>query len=90
MPANVTATTSAVEAIAGARYAIHAVPVQHSREFLNNIKVMTNGPVYHGWLVLLEWCLIFVSQVRGRPAPSTAMLCQMMQSMPAMMSTVVA
>lgn len=38
LPSNVTATTSAVEAIAGAQYAIHAVPVQHTRVFLESIK----------------------------------------------------
>ena len=53
MPANVTATTSASEAIAGARYAIHAVPVQHSREFLNNIKVkQTSLSALRGILVI--------------------------------------
>jgi glycerol-3-phosphate dehydrogenase (NAD+) len=38
LPSNVTATTSAAEAITGAQYAIHAVPVQHSRAFLTGIK----------------------------------------------------
>lgn len=38
LPPNVTATTSAVEAIAGSQYAIHAVPVQHTRVFLESIK----------------------------------------------------
>ena len=38
LPPNVTATTSAAEAIAGAQYAIHAVPVQHTRAFLQGIK----------------------------------------------------
>lgn len=38
LPNNVTATTSAVEAITGAQYAIHAVPVQHTRAFLAAIK----------------------------------------------------
>ena len=38
LPINVTATTSAVEAISGAQYAIHAVPVQHTRKFLQGIK----------------------------------------------------
>ena len=33
------ATTSALEAIDRAQYAIHAVPVQHSREFLSTIQV---------------------------------------------------
>ncbi|CAK0787504.1 hypothetical protein CVIRNUC_010724 [Coccomyxa viridis] len=37
LPNNVTATTSFVEAIQGAQYAIHAVPVQHSRTFLQSI-----------------------------------------------------
>ena len=41
LPLNVKATTSMVEAIAGAQYAIHAVPVQHSRVFLESIKVGT-------------------------------------------------
>ena len=39
LPINVTATTSFVEAIQGAQYAIHAVPVQHSRTFLQSIAV---------------------------------------------------
>ncbi len=39
LPTNVTATTSVAEAIAGARYAVHALPVQHSRAFLTSIKV---------------------------------------------------
>jgi glycerol-3-phosphate dehydrogenase (NAD+) len=39
MPANVTATTSMAAAIAGAQYAVHAVPVQHSRAFLHSIRV---------------------------------------------------
>ena len=38
LPAGVTATTSAPQAIAGAQYAIHAVPVQHTRAFLKTIK----------------------------------------------------
>jgi glycerol-3-phosphate dehydrogenase (NAD+) len=38
LPNNVTATTSAAEAISGAQYAIHAVPVQHTRKFLQDIK----------------------------------------------------
>jgi len=35
----VVATTSAAAACAGAQYAIHAVPVQHSRAFLQGIRV---------------------------------------------------
>ncbi len=38
LPPNVKATTSAAEAIQGARYAVHAVPVQHSRAFLSGIR----------------------------------------------------
>jgi glycerol-3-phosphate dehydrogenase (NAD+) len=38
LPLKVTATTSAKEALNGAQYAIHAVPVQHSRAFLSEIK----------------------------------------------------
>ncbi|GFR44896.1 hypothetical protein Agub_g6240, partial [Astrephomene gubernaculifera] len=38
MPANVRATTLAAEAISGAQYALHAVPVQSSRAFLQGIK----------------------------------------------------
>ena len=38
LPPTVTATTSAAEAIAGAQFAIHAVPVQHSRAFLEGIR----------------------------------------------------
>ncbi|KAK9812373.1 hypothetical protein WJX73_005748 [Symbiochloris irregularis] len=37
LPSNVVATTAAQEAIEGAQYALHAVPVQHSREFLSGI-----------------------------------------------------
>lgn len=40
LPQNITATTSMAEAIAGARFAIHALPVQHSRAFLTAIKVL--------------------------------------------------
>ena len=40
LPNNITATTSMAEAIAGARFAIHALPVQHSRAFLTAIKVL--------------------------------------------------
>ena len=39
LPENVTATTRAVHEIKGARYAVHALPVQHSRAFLTSIKV---------------------------------------------------
>ncbi len=39
LPSNVVATTSAAAACAGAQYAIHAVPVQHSRAFLQGIRV---------------------------------------------------
>ncbi len=42
LPNNVVATTSFVEAIQGAQYAIHAVPVQHSRKFLESIAVSTH------------------------------------------------
>ncbi|PSC70634.1 glycerol-3-phosphate dehydrogenase [Micractinium conductrix] len=38
LPPNVNATTAAAEAIAGAQFAIHAVPVQHTRAFLQSIK----------------------------------------------------
>jgi glycerol-3-phosphate dehydrogenase (NAD+) len=38
LPRNVRATTDAQEAIAGASYAVHAVPVQHSRAFLSGIR----------------------------------------------------
>ncbi|KAG2445971.1 hypothetical protein HXX76_000574 [Chlamydomonas incerta] len=38
MPPNVRATTHAPEAIVGAQYAVHAVPVQSSRAFLQGIK----------------------------------------------------
>ena len=41
LPDNVIATTSMEEAIAGAQYAIHAVPVQHSRVFLESVKACT-------------------------------------------------
>ena len=41
LPSNVQATTSLEEAIDGAQYAIHAVPVQHSRKFLESIAVRT-------------------------------------------------
>ena len=39
LPGNIVATTSAGEAIEHAQYAVHAVPVQHSREFLAGIVV---------------------------------------------------
>lgn len=38
LPRNVRATTDAAEAVAGASYAVHAVPVQHSRAFLAGIR----------------------------------------------------
>ncbi|KAL6761585.1 glycerol-3-phosphate dehydrogenase [Haematococcus lacustris] len=38
LPGNMRATTSAAEAIRGAQYAVHAVPVQSSRAFLTGIK----------------------------------------------------
>ena len=38
LPANLRATTDQHEAIAGAQYAIHAVPVQASSQFLRSIK----------------------------------------------------
>jgi glycerol-3-phosphate dehydrogenase (NAD+) len=38
LPPNVRATTDASEAISGASYAVHAVPVQHSRAFLTSIR----------------------------------------------------
>lgn len=38
LPRNVRATTDAAEAIAGAQYAVHAVPVQHSRAFLTGVR----------------------------------------------------
>lgn len=38
LPTNITATTSLADAIRGASYAVHAVPVQHSREFLTHVK----------------------------------------------------
>jgi glycerol-3-phosphate dehydrogenase len=39
LPSNVKATTSVVEALTDAQFAVHAVPVQHSRRFLDSIKV---------------------------------------------------
>jgi len=38
LPHNVRATTNVAEAISGAQYAVHAVPVQSSRAFLHGIK----------------------------------------------------
>lgn len=38
LPHNVRATTAAAEAITGAQYAVHAVPVQHTRAFLHSIR----------------------------------------------------
>lgn len=38
LPDQVSATTSAEAALKGAQYAIHAVPVQHSRQFLESVK----------------------------------------------------
>ena len=48
LPNNVIATTSFVEAIQGAQYAIHAVPVQHSRKFLESIAVSTPPSPHSG------------------------------------------
>lgn len=49
LPPNVVATTSAAEAIAGAQYAIHAVPVQNSRAFLQGVKVRGCARAHSGW-----------------------------------------
>jgi glycerol-3-phosphate dehydrogenase (NAD+) len=38
LPHNLTATTDAAEALADAQYAVHAVPVQASREFLKRVR----------------------------------------------------
>lgn len=38
LPPNVRATTDAAEAITGAQYAVHAMPVQHSRAFLEGVR----------------------------------------------------
>lgn len=38
LPANVRATTDPADAILGAQYAVHAVPVQGTRKFLEGIK----------------------------------------------------
>ena len=51
------ATTSFVEAIQGAQYAIHAVPVQHSRKFLESIAVS----IFPTWRMLL--CFSLLSKV---------------------------
>ena len=57
LPVNVCATTSAAEAIRGAQYAIHAVPVQHSRDFLHSIRVrLAWSPVAAGALSHLQAC----------------------------------
>jgi glycerol-3-phosphate dehydrogenase len=39
LPSNLKATTSVAEALTDAQFAVHAVPVQHSRRFLSSIKV---------------------------------------------------
>lgn len=39
LPPNLMATTSMPEAITGAQYAVHALPVQQTRAFLTGIKV---------------------------------------------------
>ncbi len=39
LPHNLVATTSMSEAILGAQYAVHALPVQQTRNFLSGIKV---------------------------------------------------
>ena len=39
LPGNLKATTSVAEALTDAQFAVHAVPVQHSRRFLSSIKV---------------------------------------------------
>ena len=43
LPSNVKATTSVAEALTDAQFAVHAVPVQHSRRFLDSIKVDAAG-----------------------------------------------
>lgn len=45
LPPNVRATTSAAEAIVGAQFAVHAVPVQSSRAFLAGIKELLPASV---------------------------------------------
>ena len=45
LPTNVRATTNASEAILGAQFAVHAVPVQSSRAFLKSIKEMLPASV---------------------------------------------
>lgn len=65
LPPNVNATTSAAEAIAGAQFAIHAVPVQHTRAFLEGIKARMGrlGPVQGCCVVALPpaaCCLPFL------------------------------
>ena len=55
LPVNVSATTSAAEAILHAQYAIHAVPVQHSRDFLHSITVCL-GPWGACWSGTLQPC----------------------------------
>lgn len=55
LPSNVVATTSSLEAIQGAQYAIHAVPVQHSRAFLKSIAVSASGFLKQQFLAVLGW-----------------------------------
>ncbi len=61
LPPNVRATTNAAEAITGAQYAVHAVPVQSSRAFLVGVRDLLppNVPII---------CVSKGLEVRGRAA----------------------
>ena len=68
LPPNVNATTSAAEAIAGAQFAIHAVPVQHTRAFLQGIKAR-----WPCCLPLLQ-CICHAVHAFQQPASSSRVL----------------
>lgn len=70
LPLNVKATTAAQEAIEGAQYALHAVPVQHSREFLSSIAVRPHSTSLHCPSALPTPVCMPVKQVADAPAGS--------------------
>ena len=73
LPCNVIATTSLAEAISGAQYAIHAVPVQHSRKFLESIAVRGHVQAclvsYHSFM----WSLIKHALCTGATCRSSSL-----------------
>ena len=67
LPHNLKATTSISEAIAGAQYAVHALPVQQTRTFLESIKVCLH--LYHGSCLCSQTSLSFVELKRHPISP---------------------